>query len=82
MRQLKKLNKDKESLFKDYIKKYDVKYDNQESIIKLIEHFDSYNNLPKLHRWCNTTSPIYKDSCNLEKKIDNANRDNCYSNIR
>ena len=50
--------------------------------IKLIEHFDSYNNLPKLHRWCNTTSPIYKDSCNLEKKIDNANRDNCYSNIR
>lgn len=41
MRQLKKLNKDKESLFKDYIKKYDVKYDNQESIIKLIEHLES-----------------------------------------
>lgn len=50
--------------------------------IKFIEYFDSYQTLPKLHRWCNTTSPIYKDKCDWEKKIDNANRDNCYTNIK
>ena len=54
---------------------------NNKYFIKFINYFDTYNSLPKLHRWCNTTSPIYKDSCNWEKKIDNANRDNCYTNI-
>ena len=47
-----------------------------------INHFNGLDTLPKLHRWCNKTSPIYKNICNLEKKIDNANRDNCYTNIR
>jgi hypothetical protein len=54
---------------------------NNKYFIKFIDYFYNYNSLPKLHRWCNTTSPIYKDSCNWEKKIDNANRDNCYTNI-
>lgn len=54
---------------------------NNKYFIKFIDYFNNYNSLPKLHRWCNTTSPIYKDSCNWEKKIDNANRDNCYTNI-
>ena len=26
--------------------------------IKFIDYFNNYNSLPKLHRWCNTTSPI------------------------
>ena len=38
--------------------------------------------LTDLHRWCNTTSPKYKNICNWEKKIDLAGRDNCYTNIR
>jgi len=54
---------------------------NNKYFIKFIDYFNNYNSLPKLHRWCNTTSPIYKDLCNWEKKIDNANRDNCYTNI-
>ena len=41
MRQLKKLYKDKEDLFKAYVKKYGVKYENQESIIQLIEYLES-----------------------------------------
>lgn len=41
MRELKKLYKDKKDLFKAYVKKYGVKYDNQESIIQLIEHLES-----------------------------------------
>lgn len=49
-----------------------------------IEKLFSNNNqqLPDLHRWCNTTSPKYKYKCNWEKKIDNAGRDNCFTNIR
>lgn len=41
MRELKKLYKDKGDLFKAYVKKYDIKYDNQESIIQLIEYLES-----------------------------------------
>lgn len=41
MRELKKLYKDKEQLFKAYVKKYDIEYDNQESIIQLIEYLES-----------------------------------------
>ena len=42
--------------------------------------FDTnYDNMTSLHRWCNTTSPKYKNSCDWEKKLDNAGRDNCYS---
>lgn len=48
---------------------------------KIDKFFDSnYNNMTDLHRWCNTTSPKYKNTCNWEKKLDNAGRDNCYSN--
>jgi len=41
MRELKKLYKEKEELFKPYVKKFGVKYGNQESIIQLIEYFES-----------------------------------------
>ena len=41
MRELKNLYKEKEELFKPYVKKYGVKYDNQESIIQLIEYLES-----------------------------------------
>ena len=41
MRELKKLYKEKEELFKPYVKKYGVKYDNQESIIQLIEYLET-----------------------------------------
>ena len=44
---------------------------------KLFE--DKYDNMTNLHRWCNTTSPKYKNTCDWEKKLDNAGRDNCYS---
>ena len=37
------------------------------------------DNMTSLHRWCINTSPKYKDTCNWEKKLDNAGRDNCYS---
>jgi hypothetical protein len=47
------------------------------SIQKLIE-FDSNSHLPKLHRWCNTTSPIYKNKCDWEKKTNQANIDNSF----
>jgi len=41
MRQLKKLYKDKNDLFNDYVKTHDVKYEDQEIIIQLIEHLES-----------------------------------------
>lgn len=41
MRELKKLYKDKDDLFKTYLKKYRVKYDDQEGIIQLIEYLES-----------------------------------------
>lgn len=41
MRELKKLYKDKEDLFKAYVKKYDIEYNNQEEIIQLIEYLES-----------------------------------------
>jgi hypothetical protein len=41
MRELKKLYKDKKDLFKAYLKKYRVKYDDQEGIIQLIEYLES-----------------------------------------
>ena len=41
MRELKKLYKDKEDLFKPYVKKHGVKYDNQKSIIQLIEYLET-----------------------------------------
>ena len=47
------------------------------TIEKLFEN--NYDNMTDLHRWCNTTSPKYKNTCDWEKKLDNAVRDNCYS---
>ena len=41
-------------------------------------NYNPYSNLPKLHRWCNTTSPIYKDKCDWEKKMNQANIDNSF----
>jgi hypothetical protein len=41
IRQLSKLFADKEVLFKEYIKKHDVKYDNQSSIIELIRFLET-----------------------------------------
>ena len=41
MSELKKLYKDKKDLFKAYVKKHDVKYDNQKSIVQLIEYLES-----------------------------------------
>ena len=41
MKGLKKFYKDKEDLFKPYVKKYDVKFDNQKSIIQLIEYLET-----------------------------------------
>ena len=40
---------------------------------------DVDKDLPNLHRWCNTTSNRYKNICNWEKKLDNAQNDNCYT---
>jgi len=40
IRQLKKLYNDKKDLFKAYVKKNDVKFDNQESIVLLIEYLE------------------------------------------
>ena len=41
MKKLKKLYKGKNDLFKAYVKKHRVKYDNQESITQLIEYLES-----------------------------------------
>ena len=41
MTKLKKIYKGKNNLFKAYVKKHRVKYDNQESIIQLIEYLES-----------------------------------------
>ncbi|MEX1239431.1 MAG: hypothetical protein WEB30_06925 [Cyclobacteriaceae bacterium] len=41
MKQLRKLYKDKNDLFNDYVKKHDVKYEDQEIIIQLIGHLES-----------------------------------------
>jgi hypothetical protein len=41
MKELKKLYKEKEDLFKPYVKKYGVEYGNQESIILFIEYLES-----------------------------------------
>jgi len=50
--------------------------------INFINYLNNIDNVTKLHRWCNNTSPIYKYTCDWEKKNDNANRDNCYTNIK
>ena len=42
---------------------------------------DIDGHLPKLHRWCNNTSPRYRDTCNWEKKLEIASRDNCYTDL-
>ena len=34
------------------------------------------DNTTNLHRWCHKQSDKYRDSCNWETKLDNANRDN------
>ena len=41
MRELKKLYKDKKNIFKEYLKLNHVKYQNQDSIIQLIEYLES-----------------------------------------
>jgi hypothetical protein len=41
MKQLMKLYDDKKDLFKAYIKKHDVKYDNQESIVQFIKYLET-----------------------------------------
>jgi len=41
MSELRKFYKDKKDLFKAYVKKHDIKYDNQESITQLIEYLES-----------------------------------------
>ena len=46
---------------------------------KNIYNYDVNKKLPNLHRWCNSTSERYKNSCNWEKKLENAMMDNCYS---
>lgn len=48
------------------------------NIIKLFSN--NQDDFTKLHRWCTIVSPIYKDSCNWEKKMDMASKDNCYQN--
>tara|TARA_Y100000816_G_scaffold148324_1_gene105301 strand:+ start:565 stop:840 length:276 start_codon:yes stop_codon:yes gene_type:complete len=48
-----------------------------DSLNKLLKNDN--DSMTKLHRWCNTTSPKYKDNCDWEKKLENANRDNCYT---
>ena len=42
--------------------------------------FNLNNNFTKLHRWCTVVSPIYKNTCNWEKKMDLAAKDNCFRN--
>jgi len=41
MNQLKKLYKDKKDILKEYLKSHEVDYDNQQSIIQLIEYLES-----------------------------------------
>jgi hypothetical protein len=41
MKQLMKIYDDKKELFKDYVKKHDVKYENQESIAELIQYLET-----------------------------------------
>jgi hypothetical protein len=41
MKQLMKLYDDKKELFKAYVKKHNVKYDNQESIVQLIKYLET-----------------------------------------
>jgi len=52
-----------------------IKYYNNKYLL-----LDDTAKLTLLHRWCNTTSPKYKNICNWEKKLDNAQIDNCYTN--
>lgn len=40
IRQLAKLFRDKEEIFKEYVSKHDVKYDNQESLVELIRFLE------------------------------------------
>ena len=42
--------------------------------------FIQNNNITKLHRWCTVVSPIYNKTCNWEKKMELAQKDNCFNN--
>ena len=42
MKQLKKLYKDKSDLFNDYVKKHDVKYEDHQAVIHLIQHLEAH----------------------------------------
>ena len=46
--------------------------------LEKIINYDTNKDLPKLHRWCNNTSPVYKDKCNWENKMTQANIDNSF----
>ena len=60
------------------------KYIEKNYLFKKIDEYllkisnDVNKGLPKLHRWCTKTSPIYAKTCNWELKMENANKDNCY----
>ncbi len=61
--------------------KYLIKNKLYEKINKVFEQYINYNlysDLPKLHRWCNNTSPVYKGKCDWEKKMNQANIDNSF----
>ena len=40
---------------------------------------DNNNNVTKLHRWCTIVSPVYNKTCNWEKKMEFAQKDNCFN---
>lgn len=41
--------------------------------------FNNNNNITKLHRWCTIVSPVYNKTCNWEKKMEFAQKDNCFN---
>lgn len=65
-----KLSSQKINIINNIIKKY-----------KFLLKYE-YNNMTDLHRWCIITSPKYKNTCNWKKKLDNAGKDNCFTNFK
>jgi len=44
--------------------------------------FNDNNNVTKLHRWCTIVSPVYNKTCNWEKKMEFAQKDNCFNSYK
>ena len=61
-----------------YSKSMSMNKESRESMITYMLSQLTSNTPRPLHRWCHDSSEDYKDTCDVWKKVEKANRDNSY----